>query len=780
VTVSAEALGCYLFGDFKVDLASGCLIRGTKERPLRHQSFQVLLYFLEHPGILISKEELITAIWSDTAVTDNALAQCIAEIRRELRDNSRNPQYIKTYPKVGYRFIAQVESARVSVPEEKSTTLSDRTDTQVIVELPVTTSLCLPEQALPVAPTVRLWSQLRLAAILLVLLAGACLVWHSSNNSKPKLVSAASNAPTLAVFSLRNESGRHDLDWLREGLSDMILTDLAHTVRWKVLSREKVHELLDDGNSSQAPRLERALDAARSVHATAFVVGSVSEKDQQMQITVETRDGNDGRLIATDRAILSDPRQIVAEASLLSGSIAHHLGFADGATPSLAEVMTSNVEAYRYYSVGLEKAEQFQNPQAIDYFKKAIQFDPHFAMAFARIGFAYAVRDFQPEKGRPYLEQALRLSERLPELNRLYIQAWYAISKSEYSNAIPILQQIVSKYPNETEAYCQLSRLLRGQEKVQEAAALLHGAIQKNPGSGDLYNNLGLILSSMGNLPGAMDAYKQYTMLAPQNPNSHDSLGMAYQQAGQYEMATAEYERALELDPEFEPSILHLGDTYYQQGRYVEALREYRRYIQVVQSDDAKALGYGSLSAVYLAQGKLAEAREAANREIQYNRNSVWNSLEIALLKHEQERALKLQQVLFANLPNPERGSPHDVRTEFFYHGYLELKTGDQQGAISHFRAALQHLPPSSGMDLHEDCLANAYLEIGMLPDAISEYQRILKANPTYPLAYYHLAKAYDRMGDRQDATSTYQKFLAVNAYADPDSPAMQDAKHHL
>ena len=63
---------------------------------------------------------------------------------------------------------------------------------------------------------------------------------------------------------------------------------------------------------------------------------------------------------------------------------------------------------------------------------------------------------------------------------------------------------------------------------------------------------------------------------------------------------------------------------------------------------------------------------------------------------------------------------------EYFYHGFIELKTGRSQDAISHFKLALQHLPPSSGIDLHEDCLANAYLELGMIPDAIAEYERIL------------------------------------------------------
>lgn len=787
MTVSAEAVSCYFFGDCKVDVVSGCLIRAGLERRLRYQSFQILLYFLQHPGTLISKDELIASIWNDTAVTDNALAQCIAEIRRELNDNSHNPRFIKTFPKIGYRFVAAVEvSHNCSVssrPEARAVAIiAAAATTQEETDKPFEVSAV--SRSSEIFSSGRLLTCAWLGLLLTMFAVGLFFSRYDGRLHHPGSVKAvtisAPNTPTLAVFLLRNETGRRDLDWLREGFSDMVMTDLSHTVKWKVLSRENVHALLEDGGRSQAIQVDKALDVARSIHAAAFVTGAVTAIGPQIHINIETRDGEDGHLIATDEATFGDPRQIVAEANLLSADIARHLGFSDAATPPLADVMTSNVEAYRYYSVGVEKAEQFQNAQAIDYLKKAIEFDPHFAMAFARIGYVYAVRDFQPENGRPYLERALHLSGQLPELNQLYIKAWYAIARTDYDAATRILEQITHQYPSETEAYCQLVRLLRGQEKTEEAAATLKNAIQNNPNSGDLYNAYGLILSATGRLQEATGAYKQYVALEPQNPNSHDSLGMAYQQAGQYEAAVSEYSEALKLDPEFEPSIVHLGDAYYQQGRYYDALREYRRYIQVTHCNDAKALGYGNLAAVYLTMGKLADAQASADQELHYDHTAVWSSLVIALAKGQKQRTADLERALYADLPNSERGSPRDMRTEFFYHGYIELKSGDSQGALNHFKAALQHLPPSSGMDLHEDCLANTYLELGMYPEAISEYQRILKLNPNYPLVYLHLGRAYEALHDKQSAANAFQHFLQTNPSADQDSPQILEAKHGL
>jgi tetratricopeptide (TPR) repeat protein len=541
-----------------------------------------------------------------------------------------------------------------------------------------------------------------------------------------------------------------------------------------------MHALLDDGTSPGSASLDAMLAAARSVHAKDFIAGTLSMSGQEIVIRVDTRDGKDGHLLATDSTVLNDHREIVVEADLLSADISRHLGFSAGAAPSLGDVMTSNVEAYRYYSLGVEKAEQFQNTQAIELFKKAIEFDPKFAMAYARIGYAYAVQDIQPEKARPYLDHALHFSDRLPAINRLYIEAWSAIAHSDYGAAIGILQHIIDQYPDETEAYCQLSRILRGQERVGEAAELLRTAIQKNPDAKDLYNAFGLILVSMGRPQDAIGAYRQYVALAPQNPNAHDSLGMSYQMAGLYEASLSEYNAALQLDPEFEPSIVHLGDVYYQEGRYQDALHQYRRYIQVVRSNDAKAIGYGDLATVYRAMGNLTDSETAATEEIHNNRNAVWDALVIDLDRNLKERAKMLQATLFADLPNSERGSPRDLRMEFFYRGYIELKTGDAQGAISHFKLALQHLPPSSGIDLHEDCLANAYLELGMIPNAIVEYQRILKINPNYPLAYYHLGLSYKKMHDRTNAAIAFQRFLQASPSADQNSPSILEAKRDL
>src|SRR5207244_6462262 len=122
-------------------------------------------------------------------------------------------------------------------------------------------------------------------------------------------------------------------------------------------------------------------------------------------------------------------------------------------------------------------------------------------------------------------------------------------------------------------------------------------------------------------------------------------------------------------------------------------------------------------------------------------------------------------------------GARPSLRFPAYLHGYLALKSGRAEEAIEHFKEALRHKPAIWNLDPFEDCLANAYLEVGQLDQAIAEYERILKLNPNYPLAQYHLGQAYERKGERERARAAYTRFLEIWKDADPDIPEVIDAK---
>ena len=143
-------------------------------------------------------------------------------------------------------------------------------------------------------------------------------------------------------------------------------------------------------------------------------------------------------------------------------------------------------------------------------------------------------------------------------------------------------------------------------------------------------------------------------------------------------------------------------------------------------------------------------------------------------------RATKLKEQIFARHPHAGRGARISSREHSYISGYFNLKGGRAAQAVEDFREALQYRPPIWHIDAFEDCLANAYLELGRFDEAITEYERIRSLNPNYPLLNYHLARAYEGKGDANRARGEYERFLQIWETADTDIPEVLDAKAKL
>jgi len=214
-------------------------------------------------------------------------------------------------------------------------------------------------------------------------------------------------------------------------------------------------------------------------------------------------------------------------------------------TVGLSTLMTNNLEAYRSYSLGLDAAEGLRPAEAIALFNKAVQLDPDFAMAQARIGYTYAASWDKPGDGRPYLERAFRLSKRLTEKDRLDIAAWYAIANLDFAGAIRAEREIISKYPDDVETYTQLGRLLAGEDRYDEAIAVFQRSLNVDPDTPVTHNELRAAYSYLGKHDAAIAEAERFVALAPAEPNAVDSLGYSYQIAERYPEAEASYRRAL-------------------------------------------------------------------------------------------------------------------------------------------------------------------------------------------------------------------------------------------
>ena len=766
----------YQVGDVEIDVGQNCLRRNGREQHLRPKTFQVLVYLIENRERVVPKEELIESLWTDTAVTDDALVQCLLEIRKALGDDSRHPRFIKTITKVGYHFIGPIAATRPAVTEsggagEKGNGGENAPGFRLLLA--------------------SLRHRLILVGLLVLLVSGlgASLYWRGAGQAR--LAAAETALPqipgkkSLLVMRFENRSGDPDVDWLREGLADMLITNLSRSPKLLILSRQQLYILLArlGHNRAEAVPLEEALAVAQKTRAEIIILGSFAKVAGKIRVDAQIYQGSTGNLLAAEGFTADAPEQILAQIDALSLKLASHLGAARDEReikPEIAFSMTNNLDAYRYYSLALEKIQMFEYPAAIELLEKAVALDPQFALAHARIGYVYAVRQGLGGKGKPHFDRAFQLADRLSEREKLYLTAWSASVTHDVESALQTYRQLIAGYPFEVEAYQRLGSLLDARQRYEEARNVLLQAVVIDHESKDLHNILGGVYTHLGKQTEAQAEFERYIALAPNDPNAYDSLANFHQWFGRYDQAMEIYNRALSINPESGVAIIHLGHTYLQQGRYRAAIEQYRRYVQVAPTDAARSRGYDNMAYAYWQKGDLAQAANAARQAVKYSSKSSWTQIVIAFGQGQKAEAQRLAQALFANYDWAEYKERGFLRFYEYYTGYVALQEGKTTEALEHFQAALKYHAPIWHVDTFEDCLAQASLQTGNPDGAIAEYERILSINPNYPLAHYHLAQAYEQKGERAQAKEFYERFLQVWHNADTDAPALLDARQRL
>lgn len=777
----------YQLENSAVDTSQGCLLRDGKELHLRPQTFQVLVYLLAHRERLVSKDELIEQIWDGAAVTDNALVQCIADIRRVLNDDFHHPRFIKTITKQGYRFIGAV----TEIAPDTASEFEERTTVEIEYEEDIDETEGQGDRATR-GMLRRVASRLprRSVTITIGLIVTLVIATYFFNQfwsgQRPIAVIVLPQVPgkkTVAVMHFENRSGNTELDWLREGLADMLIINLSRSDKLTLLSRQQLYILLDRIGHQETNKLslEAALKIAQRSRAEVIVIGSFAKLGEKIRIDALLHDATNGQLLAAESLLTERPGQVLAQIDLLSLKLASHLDAApiDKHKP-LAEVMTQNLEAYRYYSLAVKKSQAYHTAESVRLLEQAIALDPEFAMAHARIGYAYAVSwNNERERAKPYLEKAFQLAHRLTERDRLYITAWYAIAQTDNPGAIQAFRQLIAHYPYEIEAYLRLGYLLRGQARFEEAINVYRQALVIDPDAKDIFNALGFLYSYGGRYSEAVAAHERYVQLAPQEPNAYDSLGLSYIEAGRYAEALSIFNRALALNRDFHFANLHLGDVYFSLGRYREAIRQYERYLQVAPSNWDRSQGYHRLALLYLRKGEMELAEAAAQQELKYQ-NDLGGPLLVALVRRDLPTAEKLLQQLLTDSAYTEEETQVVADKLYYFRGLFALKSGQAAEAIGHFQVSVEQPTLYWNVDGIEDCLAQAYLELSRLDESITEYKRLLKINPNWPLAHYRLGLAYERKGEQQRAQASLKLFLQLWKDADTDAPEVVDAKMRL
>src|SRR5215831_9452411 len=203
MTVQASPVHLYEFGDFRLDTAKRLLQRldGTTV-PLTPRVFETLLYMVEHHDIVLDKERLMEAVWPDSIVEENNLAQAISKLRQVFGETPGSHSYIVTVPGRGYRFVAEVNKRNGDMVSSVPT---DSTTTPTSVHGPTEADPTADrDQLLPKARHGTSRSDWRIfgAAIAAIIVVGLAVLFFALYRSLPASVRAPSSpAPGGAVLS---------------------------------------------------------------------------------------------------------------------------------------------------------------------------------------------------------------------------------------------------------------------------------------------------------------------------------------------------------------------------------------------------------------------------------------------------------------------------------------------------------------------------------------------------------------------------------------------------
>ena len=525
----------YEFGAFQLDPGKRLLRRldGTPV-PLTSRVFETLLFMVEHHDAVLDKERIMEAVWPDSIVEENNLAQAISKLRQVFGETPGSHSYIVTVPGRGYRFVADVreKTATPATPEYTSAamqplraasdtgwgnTVSTAT-TQESIDKPIATpsgglAIERPRRFLGLhATTLWLWAA-AISAIAAVCVATVFLV---RNRSVPASVQTAHStvpigavlsppAPipekSVAVLPFDNLSDDKQNAYFAIGVQDEITSDLARIVDLKVISRTSAN-LYKSGNPRNSREIGRELGVAHLLEGSVQRIGNRLRVNAQL---IDTRTDAHSWAQTYDRdvadlfAVQSDIAQAIVGQLRAKISPAEKRAIEQRPTADLSafDLYTRANNLLLTVSFGANTKENLL--QAVDLLNEAVVHDPSFFFFFFKIALAHGLLHFygydHTSARLALVEAALGAASRLrPDAGETHLARarnlyWGYL---DYSGALTELEIARKSLPNDSQIFELTGYIQRRQGRWEESIKSLERALELDPRNLDTLQQLAL------------------------------------------------------------------------------------------------------------------------------------------------------------------------------------------------------------------------------------------------------------------------------------------------
>ena len=265
---------------------------------------------------------------------------------------------------------------------------------------------------------------------------------------------------------------------------------------------------------------------------------------------------------------------------------------------------TTSDEARTLYVRGRDLFEQARGHDARPLFQQAAAKDPTFAMAHYYLAFSSP----SPKEFLAHLNEAVSLSSKASEGERLLILALQAGVNGDSRKSTDLSEELVAKYPDDPRAHAQLGNAYFNQQEFDKATSELTKATKLDPRYSPAYNSLGYAYMPQGKYPEAETAFKKYIELVPKDPNPYDSYAEMLMRTGRFDESIAQYRKALSVDPQFTGSYIGIASDLMFQGKHGAAAAQAQKLYDAARDDGDRRTAMLSRAVIYVDQGQAAQA----------------------------------------------------------------------------------------------------------------------------------------------------------------------------
>ncbi|MGD8925732.1 MAG: winged helix-turn-helix domain-containing protein [Thioalkalispiraceae bacterium] len=500
----------FCINDWQVSPAEGVLTRGDETVRLEPKAMEVLVYLAEHAGQVITREALERDVWQGALVGYDAVTNTVIKLRKALQDDAKNPSYIQTIPKKGYKLIATLtEASQVSQsrqPQSTETSVNEHTHTGT--QAPHSE----PQSVPPTAK--RLTKPVQLGITVLIVMAVALVIWLSLTPT------TQSSIPSVIVLPFTNLGDDNTQNYLAEGMTEDIITDLSRMSNLQVLA-----------SSTSEKYKEKQVEPkqiGQELNVSYVLKGNIRQLGDELRVNAQLIETSSGFNVWAERydrkvtevfSVQDDVTQNIVNALAIK--------LTSQEKQRLSRRPTDSLKAYDYFQEGqwLYKVNTIESSRrANEMYRKAIELDPEYGRAYGAyaVNMAMEYRRGWSDSPTVTLDRALALAKKAVKQDDSIPQTYWALgfvhlARKEFDKAEQAAQKSIDVAPNYADGYGLLALIKSYTGQPELAIELNNKAIKLNPYySYEYLNTYGIAYYTMGNYS---EAIKVLERAHQRNPN---------------------------------------------------------------------------------------------------------------------------------------------------------------------------------------------------------------------------------------------------------------------